>query len=111
MYEYFINPKYEILNKATNTSDHLAINMQFEYKIAESIQNNNEKTDVFRVTPDFLNPVIYNSYNKFIEEELVGIEDIVLKLKNGAISLKCDFSLKKSIEKLGKVRFFRKLRP
>ena len=82
MYDCFINPKYEILNHVTNTSDHLAINMQFEYKLNESLMRSNEKSNFFRVTPDFENPLIYNLYNKYIEEELIGLEYLILNLKN-----------------------------
>ncbi len=64
--------KPEILNHVTNTSDHLAITIQFEFKIDESIRNNHEKT------PDFENTIIFNIYNQYIEEELVGLDSILL---------------------------------
>ena len=72
--------KPEILNHVTNTSDHLAITIQFEYKIDESIRNNHEKTEFLRITPDFENPIIFNIYNQYIEEELVGLDSILLNL-------------------------------
>ena len=82
MYAHFTNTKYEILNHDLNTSDHLAINLLFECKIDELTRNNNENREYFKSSPDFENPIVFNVYNKNIDEELTGLDELVANLKN-----------------------------
>jgi hypothetical protein len=76
MYEKFSNLKCEILRDVTNTSDHNAINLQFEHKINEfSLNNININTNEHHnISPDFDDPLVNQQFNKFIDEEFVNFD-------------------------------------
>ena len=76
-----INAQCEILNHITNTSDHNAINLTFEYCIDTADHqyiNINKESDNFI---DFEDPITYEIYNKFIDDELVKLDSVISKLK------------------------------
>jgi hypothetical protein len=74
MYEKFSNLKCEILRDVTNTSDHNAINLQFEHKINEFSLNNININENHNISPDFDDPLVNQQFNKFIDEEFVNFD-------------------------------------